>query len=148
MCVSVCVFSSADTAAVGALMQRAKNIQSSNPVRSHRQPNIYLKCIYLSFLPSCFGNPIASIAHTFHFFFSSLLPSICLLTIVVSPLSVAVCFMFRLPLFPRIFVKWIYFPHKHFGIDLAFYSNHCRSLYALYCLCFVKSVIYLHMTHE
>lgn len=96
-----------DAAVAMTLMQRVKNFQSSNPIRSY-QPNIYLKCIYLSILPSYVQNSSASVENLLYFFFSPYtlisLPfdPFCLLTIVVVVIG-TVCFITRFTVIPSTF---------------------------------------------
>lgn len=147
----------------------ARSLRSFNPLIPFDRtvkPNIYLKCIYLSFLPSCVRNPIVSIATVFFFFHfipahlshpnSPLDPFACwlllllllLLSAVALSVPYALCPVFTV--IPRIFLRSQseFISHKHSKYWLGILFKSAPVLYTLYCLYFVKSVIYLHMTHE
>lgn len=135
-----------------------KKPQSFNPIRSRRQPNIYLKCIYLTFLPWCVRNYIASNIHTnsgcavtytrlFLLFAEMFYPFACWLLLSLS-VPYVLCPIYSV--FPCSFFysQSEFISHKDSVLTWHFIQIYARSLHALLLIFLLKTLIYLHMTHE
>lgn len=140
-----------------------KKPQSFNPIRSRRQPNIYLKCIYLTFLPWCVRNYIASnvrtifpiqtlavLLHTHAYFFlfaEMFYPFACWLLLSLS-VPYVLCPVYRVIPCSFFYSQSEFISHKDSVLTWHFIQIYARSLHALLLIFLLKTLIYLHMTHE